>query len=165
MRIEFQISEDDYVSSGKLFLKARRKGSSYRRIVAPALWIVTGLSTAIVVWSSQSWTQGLPIILVFIFVFAFRLCVPWQLRRYYRKLPILHTSRTLIIDDASLQTTTSVSDSKTTWEPYIWYAENDKMFILAQQGNRIYYPISKHELTPVQITELHALFEAHLPSK
>ncbi len=165
MRIEYQINEDDYVSAGRLFLKTRRAKNFYRRFVAPALWVVIALSVLIILWSTQKWDPVLLLLFIPALIPACRLLIPWQLRRNFRKTPILHTPRTLDIDGNELHFVSSFSDTKTTWEPYIRFAEDDRTFILVQQGNLLYFPIPKRELAVDQITELRSLFKTHLPTK
>jgi hypothetical protein len=167
MHVEYQISEDDYVSAGQLFLKTRRRSSFYRRFVVPALWSVIIVSTIITVSVSEDWTAGLIICLVLLLVLVqlCRILIPWQLRRTYRKAPIYHVRRSLDIGEGTLHFSAPSSDSTTSWEPFIGFAENDRTFILVQQGNSVYYPISKGELTPTQVDELRSILETHLPRK
>jgi YcxB-like protein len=69
------------------------------------------------------------------------------------------------LDTKQIHMRSSFSESTMTWEPFIRFAENPKAFILVQQGDLMFHPIPKRELTPDQITELSSLFETHLPHK
>jgi hypothetical protein len=78
---------------------------------------------------------------------------------------MLQDRRTLEIDNTSLHFTSASSDGRTSWQAYIKFAESNETFILFQQGNQIFIPIPKRELSPPQIDELRSLFETHLPRK
>jgi hypothetical protein len=60
---------------------------------------------------------------------------------------------------------TETSDSRVPWNSYTKFAEDEKTFILFQQGNQIFIPIPKRELSSSQIDELRSIFEFHLPRK
>jgi hypothetical protein len=148
MHIEYQINEDDFVSAGRLFIKTRRATNFYRRVVVPALWVVFGFSGYVIIRFARAWNPVLLLLVIPVLFPAFRLLIPWQLRRNYRKAPILHSPRTLDVDNNELHFASSFADTKTTWEPYIRFVENDRTFILVQQGNLQYFPLPKRELTP-----------------
>ena len=165
MQIQYSINENDFVSAGKLAMRSRSRFAIYRQYLVPsfgALIIAASVPGAIM---SGNFV-GLWISLVWGSVFA---CVPllsgYQLRRAYRKTPLLHDRRTLEIDGTTLHFTSASSESRTTWTPYIKFAENSETFIAFQQGNQIFIPIPKRELTEPQITEMRSLFETYLPRK
>jgi len=78
---------------------------------------------------------------------------------------LLHGRRSIDADSDGLHFSSDSSDGHTNWQTYIKYAENDRAFLLFQQGNQIVAPIPKRELAPAQIDELRALFEAHITRK
>jgi hypothetical protein len=97
------------------------------------------------------------------------LALPWfrsfQFRRQYRKMPMLRDRRTLSVDDTILLSSTADSESRTTWSAYTRFGEDKKTFVLFVQGNRVFIPFPKRELTSLQVDELRSLFETHLSAK
>jgi hypothetical protein len=165
MHIEYQISEDDYVSACKLGMHKRTKSTIISMYVLPAcgVFLVTCCLIEAII-RHHFLTVIAPLIWGLLLS-----CIPlvwiYQFRKAYRKTPLLQVPRTLEIDDSSLHFTTSDSESRSPWQFFLSFSENDRTFILFQQGNQIFFPIPKRELTPTQITQLRALFEAHIPSK
>ena len=165
MQIQYSINEDDFVSAGKLAIRSRSRFAIYRQYLVPSFGVLI-IAAAVAGAIIRGNPAGLWISLIWGSVLA---CVPllsgYQLRRAYRKTPLLHDRRTLEIDGTTLHFTSASSESRTTWTPYIKFAENNDTFIVFQQGNQIFIPIPKRELTESQITELRFLFETHLPPK
>ena len=91
--------------------------------------------------------------------------VGWQYRRQYRKLPALHGPRSLEADENGLHLVSSHADSRFSWQVLERSAENDRVFILVQQGGRIFFPIAKRQLTLEQTAGLRELFAQHISSK
>jgi hypothetical protein len=168
MYIEYQITEDDFASAGQLAVQTKSKfaaGQRYILVVLGAFLIVCGAIAAVSrhalsgLWAGLLWGSLLLSIAVFYGFYGY------QFRRVYRKAPLLRERRSLDIDDRTLQFKTETSEGRTTWDAYIKFAENKDTFILFQQGNQIFVPIPKRELSPPQIDELRALLAAHLPRK
>jgi hypothetical protein len=165
MHIEYQITEDDFASAGQLAVQTKSKyaaGQRYILVVLGAFLIVSGAIAAVSRHAlSELWAGLLSgSLLLSIAVFY-----GYQFRRVYRKAPLLRERRSLDVDDSTLQFKTETSEGRTTWDAYIKFAENEDTFILFQQGNQIFVPIPKRELSPPQIDELRALLAAHLPRK
>jgi YcxB-like protein len=168
MHIEYQITEDDFASAGRLAVQVKSKfaaGQRYILAVLGAFLIVFGAIAAVsqhalsALWPAFLWGS---ILLCIAVLYGF---YGYQFRRVYRKAPLLRERRTLDVDDSTLQFKTATSEGRTTWDAYIKFAENKDTFILFQQGNQIFVPIPKRELSPPQIDELRTLFTAHLPLK
>src|SRR5579871_1394260 len=165
MQIQYQISEDDYVSAGKLAMRKRSKLAAYQLYFWSALGVLIIAAGVIAAIGKSSFSGMLPVLLWGSILLLLPLLWGYQFRRVYRKAPLLRDPRTLDIDDNALHFATANSEGRTTWEAYIKFAENESVFILFQQGNQIFVPIPKRELAPVQIPEPRSLFETHLPRK
>jgi hypothetical protein len=166
MHIEYQITEDDFASAGRLAVQTKSKFAALQRYFLAglgALLIASGAVVAIAghalsgLWPPLLWGSILLGIAVFYGFYGY------QFRRVYRKAPLLRERRTLDVDDETLQFKTTNSEGRTTWSAYIKFAENKDVFILFQQGNQIFVPIPKRDLTTLQIDELRSLLNAHLP--
>jgi hypothetical protein len=165
MRIEYQISEDDFVSAAKLAMRKRSAFAGYRIYIWPVLGAVLILFGAVAAIGKRDVSGLWPVMLWGSILLALPMLWAFQFRRVYRKSPMLQGRRTLEIDDTSLHFTSANSDGRTNWQAYIKFAESNETFILFQQGNQIFIPIPKRELSQSQITELRSLFETHLPVK
>jgi hypothetical protein len=168
MHIEYQITEDDFASAGRLAVQTKSKFAAIQRYVLVglgALLVAVGVIGAIAehtlsgFWPTLIWGS---ILLAIAVLYSF---YGYQFRRIYRKAPLLRERRTLDIDDHNIQFRTATSESRVPWDVYIKFAENKDTFILFQQGNQIFVPIPKRELSPPQIDDLRTLLAAHLPRK
>jgi hypothetical protein len=165
MHIEYQISEDDFVSASRLAQRTRNLFARAQTYFFPAIGFVIIASGIISLFTGGPIKVLWPIILWGCFILCIPLLNKFQIRRIYRKTPLLQDRRTLDLDSSALRFATHNSDSRAPWETYTRFAENEETFILFQQGERIFIPIPKHELSPSQITELRSLFETHLARK
>lgn len=168
MHIEYQITEDDFASAGRLAVQTKSKFAAMQRyvlVVLGTLVIACGIIAAMAehalsglwapfIWGSILWGIAVP--------YGF---YGYQFRRVYRKAPLLRECRTLDIDDHNIQFKTATSESRVPWDAYIKFAENKDTFILFQQGNQIFVPIPKRDLTASQIDGLRSLLATHLPRK
>jgi len=165
MHIEYQISEDDFISAAKLAMRKRSRYALVRVYIIRVFGAILLASALVLYILSRQIATVWPIALWGLLV----LCVPilwtYQFHKQYRKMPMLHGRRSLDIDETGTHFVTPEVDSRISWESFIHFAENDDSFVLFQQGSRIFIPIPKRELTPAQIDELRALFEACIPSK
>jgi hypothetical protein len=168
VHIEYQITEDDFAAAGRLAVQTKSRfaaGQRYILAILSVLLISSGVIVAITaqslagLWAPLIWGTILLGIAVLYGYYGY------QFRRIYRKSPLLRERRTLDVDDHNLQFKAATSEGRTTWEAYIKYAENKDTFIIFQQGNQIFVPIPKRDLTASQIDEFRALLQAHLPKK
>jgi hypothetical protein len=168
MHIEYQITEDDFASAGRLAVQTKSKFAAIQRyvlVMLGALLIAVGVLAAIAenslsgLWPTLIWGS---ILLGIAALYGF---YGYQFRRIYRKAPLLRERRTLDIDDHNIQFRTESSEGRSTWDAYIKFAENKDTFILFQQGNQIFVPIPQRDLSPPQVDDLRTLLEAHLPRR
>ena len=163
MHIEFRISEDDYVSAKDLAAKTRRPNSNLRLNVLRGIGVVCIAASIIPVITIQS----VALSLILLFYGLLLLSIPPirrnRIRRQYRANPLYLEGRTLDVDEGHLRWKTESTESASKWSVYSKFAENEKAFILFTQGNRVFIPISKRELSEEEITGLRLLFETHLP--
>ncbi len=163
MTCTYQIDEADFVSAGKLLLRTRR-GARARRFVLNGCWVLVVAGMAVLLLL-RHWT-AVPFFGLFLLLYTLLLSsVGWQYRRQYRKLPALHGPRSLEADETGLHLVSSHADSRFSWQVLERSAENDRVFILVQQGGRIFFPIAKRQLTLEQTAGLRELFAQHISSK
>ena len=96
---------------------------------------------------------------------ALRLIIPWQYRKQYRKLTSLHGPRTMEADEAGLRVTSGDSDGRFVWRVLERFAENDRVFALVQQGGRVFFTVSKGDMTAEEAAALRFLFETYIPQR
>jgi hypothetical protein len=165
MHIAYQIDENDFVSAGRLAMQKRSKLAMYKLYILPLIGVLLIASGVISAIERPNITGLWPVILWGTVL----LCVPllwnYQFRRAYRKAPLLRDRRTLDLDSSHITFKTETSDARVPWNFYTKFAENEKIFILFQQGNQIFIPIPKRELSSSQIDELRSIFETHLSPK
>ena len=156
MHIEYQITEDDFASAGRLAVQTKSKFAAIQRygvIAAISQQALSGL------WAGLIWGSLLLGIAVLYGFYGY------QFRRVYRKAPLLSDRRSPDVDDRALHFKTANSEGRSPWEAHIKFAEDENTFILFQQDNQIFIPIPKRELTVSQIDELRTLLETHLSRK
>jgi hypothetical protein len=168
MHIEYQITEDDFVSAGQLAVQTKSKSAATQRYFLVGFGVLLsmyGVFTAIAKHTLSALWPGLIWGSILLGIGALYGFYGYHFRRMYRKVPLLRARRNLDIDDHNIQFKTATSESRTPWDVYIKFAENKDTFILFQQGNQIFIPIPKRELSTSQIDELRTLLAAHLPRK
>ena len=82
----------------------------------------------------------------------------------YLRMSVLHPLQILKLDSTSIIRGQGKEAIQTPWTFYTKFAENNKVFILYQEGSHHFLPITKSHLTALQIDELRALLIARLPS-
>ena len=147
MRIEFRISEDDYVSAADLAVSTRTPFSNVRLNVLTGIGAVCIVAAIIPVITIHSVLLGSILFFYGLLLLSVPLIRRARFRRQYRTNPLFHDGRTLDVDGGQLRWKTESSEGASNWSVYSKFAENKKTFILFQQGNRIFIPISKRELS------------------
>jgi hypothetical protein len=165
MQIEYEISEDDFVFAARLAVAKRNRKSRYALYVVPVFGTVLILCGAFMTISQGSLSGMWPVFVWGTFLLLIPAINRYQYRRQYRKMPMFHGKRLLEIDDTSLHFVAPDSDSRTTWQVYTKYAENDHVFVLFQQGERMFIPLPKRDLSPLQVDELRTMFQTYIRTK
>ncbi len=162
MIVEYTITEDEFVSAGRLFLKTRRPRTVYRRMIQPILWAVMFACTLAVGLAQHVLRSVAPFLVILSILPAAGLLVRFQLRRQYRNTTHLHDLRTLELDSESLRFLSTQADARVQWNLFLRFAENEAVFILVQQGNQIFFPVPKRGLTLAQTEELRGILQARI---
>jgi hypothetical protein len=165
MHIEYRINERDFRSAATLANRKRSNLSALEHFwpyIFCLVWIMIG-------WlpgggnldpsnSDDLYFElgGLPIFLVLLYMRRV------QLKREYVKASNFRLLHALDLDANGLRLVTSVGTSRSSWELYEKYAENDDVFILYELGKHTFMPISKSHLVPLQTDELRTLLNAYL---
>lgn len=166
MHIDYQISENDFVVAANLAMRKRSWLALFTLYLLPCIGAILVATATVTLIAGTTLSSVLSLLLLGLFWICLpTVFYPFQFRRSYRKTPLLRERRSLDLDQDSLRFSSETSDSRTSWRTYTKFAENARTFILFQQGNQVFIPISKRELTESQITELRSLLEAHLPRK
>ena len=168
MHIEFQMSEDDFVSAGQ-FSSHRR--TTWRRI---RLWLIRLSGVIFVVLGAYPLSHpgglGTKVINLFILLYGLFLCsysvfTKFQYKRKFHKMTQLHGRYVLEPDESCFRYVAPTGETRMDWKVWGSFAEDVRSFVLVQRGSTGFMPIPKRELSPTQITELRALFEACIHSK
>jgi Flp pilus assembly protein TadB len=120
MRIEYQISEDVFVSAAMLAIRKQYSNALFRFLnirVFGAIIIAIALILCILTRQiAELWPAALLGLIL--------ICVPilWtnQFRKQYRKMTMLQRPRSLDIEVAGLHFISQQSDSRTNWELFIY---------------------------------------------
>jgi YcxB-like protein len=165
MQIDYQISEDDFVAAANLADRKRSVLSAIRYFKLHFFLALTLVLILIAVFVTHEYTIAYALLAWMILLLLLGRLRVSIYRRRIRKNPNSHLLRSLDIDGESLYFKTADSEGRAAWQAFSKVAEDDRVFVLFQRGDRLYIPIPKRELTPAQIPELRALFETHLPHK
>jgi len=165
MHIEYRVSQSDYVSATTLANRKRSNMSALEHFW-PYIFCI--------VWIAIGWLPGggndldnpddlyfelggIPIFLIFLWIRR------RQVKGEYRKLSQYRLLHALDLDTNGLRLATSVGLTRSSWDIYEKYAENDDVFILYEKGKHTFVPISKSHLAYLQVNELRTLLSANLP--
>jgi hypothetical protein len=165
MHIEYQISEDDFLSAARLAMRTRSKWNTFTMYAIRGFGVLLITFSVVPMVRDHSVTPGVASLIWGSFLVCMPLLRNYQFRTQYRKNSLLHDRRSLEVDDTQLHFKTSTSEGSSTWSSCTRFAENDDTFIIFQQGNQIFVPLPKGELSETQVTDLRSLFAAHLASK
>ncbi len=164
MHIEYQISQQDYVSAAIL---AIRKGRIFTKIryyyfcVFSTLWLMTALGAS---RSGGHWNVAA--ILAGVAIIPFMAAILWIARikfgREFQKNANLHGVHQLDVAESGMRIAHSESETRSTWKVYSKFAENSRVFILFGPEKRTFIPIPKSAMNPEEIAELRSLFKANL---
>jgi hypothetical protein len=89
----------------------------------------------------------------------------WSFKFQYRKTPTMAEARTVIETALGLEFDSFSSTNRVVWGIYEAFCEDKTNFLIMQQGNQCFVPISKHNLSPAQIDKFRELLADHLPQK
>jgi hypothetical protein len=162
MQIHYSTTEQDFVSAAHLATRTRSKRSIfwiYGLTIFGVLLIGGSVVSAIAArtvaaaWAPFLWG-------------SFVVCLPllWsrQFRKQYRNNALLREPRSVEVDDSGWQFKSASSEGKIAWTAFTKFRENERVFVLFQQGNGIFVPIPKQDLVPGELEELRSLWNAHL---
>jgi hypothetical protein len=166
MHIEYRINAAEYRSAAELAMRRRSNVSSLEYFL-PYIFSIVWVAAALITGAADN---GFSDSADLMFVFG---AVPvligllWRRRKAfgsdYQRMSVLHPLQILSLDTAMITRGQGKEAIKTPWNFYTKYAENNKVFILYQEGSHHFLPISKSHLTTLQVDELRALLLARLP--
>jgi hypothetical protein len=164
MHIEYQISQQDYVSAAILAIRKGRIFSKLRYYyfcVFTTLWLVTAMGAA---RSGGHWNTAA--ILTGLTIIPFMAGILWIARvrfgREFQKNANLHGVHQLDATESGMRIAHTESETRSTWKIYSKFAENSHVFILFDQGRKSFIAIPKSAMSPEEIAELRSLFKAGL---
>jgi hypothetical protein len=165
MHIEYRINEAEYRSAAELAMRRRSRVSSLEYFL-PYIFSIVWVAAALITGAADN---GFSDSADLIFVFG---AVPvligliWRRRKMfvseYLRMSVLHPLQLLNLDTSAITRGQGKEAIKTPWTFYSKFAENNKVFILYQEGSHHFLPIVKSHLTDLQVDELRSLLLARL---
>ena len=164
MHIEYRITDKDYRSAAMLAMRKRSSMSAveyYGPYLFAILWLAVSIIPAYLHPNEELdllLTLGIvPVIMGFSTMRRKRFKVE------YKKLKMFHLLQVLDLDSNGLRLVTTVGTSRSAWNVYDRFAEDQKSFILFVAGSTAIMPIPKGELTITQVDELRTMLAARFP--
>ncbi len=164
MHIDYQVSQQDYVSAAILALRKGRITAKIRYYYFCAFvifWLVATLSSS---RSEGHWNFA--DIIAGLSIFPFLAFILWvthlKFGREFRNNPSLHGIHQLDATESGMRIASTESETRSTWKTYSKFAENSKVFILFHPGNKTFIPISKDAMNAEQVSELRNIFKTSL---
>lgn len=165
MHIEYRVSEGDYRNATTLANKKRSNLSALEHFW-PYLFVIVWLSIGFLP-ASISGSSGedvdmyfalgvIPIWIIFLYMRKL------QFRREYAKLPNLKLLQALDLDSNGLRLVTTAATTRTSWDLYNKFAEDQHAFVLYMDGGHNFLPITKSYMNTLQIDELRTLLKANI---
>jgi len=168
MRIEYEISEQDFLDAQKLAMRNLPKRTTrwiFRILPFWGLFLLLGVIGWPVYQGSLVWKTELAVPVGFAI-----LCLlsPWLLKiaqkKAYRKNPALHGKRTMEVTQTGLNFSGTNYSSQLKWDFFIKYVEDEKVFVL-YQSNQIFHPIPKRTLSADEVSVLREAFKQNIAVK
>ena len=168
-QLNLVVSQADFERASWL---AMRKGPLpralrfYFRLGFAALWVLMCLTPFVAHRNIRDLRDGLIFGSIGPALLALQLyLVKLGFGREYRRSAALRLPATVDLDDTGLHWVTTESDSRSNWRIFLKYSEDRSSFVLFHRGSLAFVPIPKRTLSPLQIEELHVIFESHLARK
>ncbi|HEX3570605.1 MAG TPA: hypothetical protein VHU44_07265 [Acidobacteriaceae bacterium] len=166
MHIEYRINEADYRSAAELAMRRRSNLSSldyFLPYIFSIVWVAAALITGA---ADDGFSDSSDLIFVFGAV-PVLIGLLWRRRKVFGadflRMSVLHPLQILNLDTTAITRGIGKEAIKTPWSFYTKFAENQKVFILYQEGSHHFLPIVKSHLTVLQVDELRSLLLARLP--
>jgi hypothetical protein len=165
MRVEFHITQDDFVQASLFIQDRRQRNSRQARYVQPLCIIFLVLIGILNLYffPRDRLTYIFPLVLL-VWPFYIKALMPIRLRRQYRELKWLHLERTLEADADGLRLVTAEDDTRVRWHRFHGFVECDSFFLLQERSGDLLPLLPKRGLTPAQIVQFRHLIESNLPS-
>jgi hypothetical protein len=164
MHIEYRITDKDYRSAAMLAMRKRSSMSAFE-YYGPHLFAILWLAV-ILIPAYLHPDQDLDLLLTLGIVPVIMGFIAMRRKRFkveYKKLKMFHLLQVLDLDTNGLRLVTTAGTSRSAWNVYDRFAEDQKSFILFVAGSTAIMPIPKSELTIVQVDELRAMLAARFP--
>lgn len=163
MTFTYQIDEADFVSAGKLLISSRKHAWWRPVFITISIFLLAAAGGTFLYLREFALAA---VCCAFILLYAARpLLIAWQYRRQFRKIPALHDPRTLTADEHGVHIVSALTDGRLAWQVLERFAENERTFILVQQGGRVFFPISRRQMAPSDAEAFRTLCAAHIPRK
>jgi hypothetical protein len=166
MHIEYRINEADYRSAAELAMRRRSNMSSldyFLPYIFSIVWVAAALITGA---ADDGFSDSSDLIFVFGAV-PVLIGLLWRRRKVFGadflRMSVLHPLQILNLDTTAITRGIGKEAIKTPWSFYTKFAENQKVFILYQEGSHHFLPVVKSHLTVLQVDELRSLLLARLP--
>jgi hypothetical protein len=171
MRIDYEISERDFLDGQRLAIKnSHVRAVRWTPVVMPIFGLVLLLSLAYTLF-----TQGLPPPHSFpglafgLFFGLFFVLVPLMTKKkqksLYAKSNAMHGRLVLEVDDNGIQFEGPLSTAKLSWAVFSKFFEDDKSFIYFQNNEQIFHMLPKRCLSLEQTAVVREFFERHIRYK
>ena len=164
MKIDYEISEQDFLDAQRLALK------ELGPLVRAMRWYLPIAGSFMLIWVLFNIRHiGFDPRLLFGFAIAlFFIANPWLTRRKQKKMyssaSAMHGKLSAEFDDQGVRFCGPNHNGSAGWQNYQKFAEDSRIFLL-WQPTRVFNPIPKRHLSSQQIEQLRALLSAHLSQK
>ncbi|WP_225047235.1 YcxB family protein [Lacticaseibacillus kribbianus] len=130
----------------------------------PVLGVLLLAFAGLFAWQGRLAEAALYLVLaVLLLLVTLHVALRWQARREFRatKNAAMFESRDLVIDDTGITVTSAHATSHADWASFLSVGETDRVFVLLV-AKRMAQLLPKADLDAAQLTELRALFTAHV---
>lgn len=162
MRIDYEISEGDFMKAQRLGIKQSR--SVFNRwafSVVPVFGLVLLICIAFSVVQHGFSANLLPGLIVPLGTLSFPFLITLKIRRLYVSSRNLHGPLSLDATDEGMHFQGPTFSSQVSWSYYSRFCEDENSFLIFQ-NQRLFNLIPKRHLSSEQIVELRGLFTSHI---
>jgi hypothetical protein len=166
MRIEFQISELDYIAAAQLFRRTRTRWAriSHPILVASRVLRLVGVTSALVICVWQGRPLKPVILCFFILVLPMMLIFDrrWRLSSSYLANPAVQRPNSVVISADGLEVTDPSTTKMRLWREFSQLEECREVFILCVREKNGYMILPKRVMSKAQVAEFRTLACARL---
>jgi len=166
MRIDYEISEQDFLNAQRLAIKnSPVRSTRWTRLALPAFGLISLAYILHAIWSQGFSLREMPAFIVPVMLLSLPLLNRRAQKRLYARSTAMHGNLSLEATEEGLNFKGTTFDSKVNWSNFNSVFEDSLSFVLLQSNNVIFNIIPKSYLTAEQVKDLGELLRRNINNR